>query len=196
MTALATIDDLTDRLGRDVTTLEALRLDRLLTDASAAVRSYTGQQFTEDETTDRIRVRRSMARLPQRPVTEVDTVKDVDSNDVTFTWDGQETLYLDPYWGVAFEFTFVPRRVPLQLVDVTYTHGYASVPDDIIAVVCSMVGRAFGVSPEMAGTTALSLGDASISYGAAGAAGGIGMLMDERAVLDRYRRIGATALLG
>lgn len=195
MTQLATLDDLTPRLGRDLTDAELLRADSALTDVSAAVRAYTGQQFLIDEITARLPVRRNKIRLPQRPVTAVDTVDDVDGNSLEFTWDAGDVVYLDSVAGRAFELETVPRRLPLRWADVTYTAGYETVPDDIVAVVCSIAARSLGATPEHAGVTSMSLGDAAIGYGTVGASGALGMFDGERAVLDRYRRIGGTILI-
>lgn len=195
MTQLATSDDLAYRLGRNLTNSEVDRADALLDDASAAVRSYTGQQFVTQEHEDRLPVRRNKIRLPQRPVTAVDTVEDMDGNDVAFTWDAGDTIYLTDYTGRAFQLLFAPRTTPLSFVDITYTAGYETVPEDIVAVICAIAARALGVDPTQTGVTSESLGDASISYGTIGAAGGLGLFPDERAILNRYRRVGGTVFV-
>lgn len=194
MAALATTDDLADRLGRSFSPAEEARAALLLDDASAAVRSYTGQHFTQETTTDRLRVRNGRVRLSQLPVTDVDSVSDIDGNDVTFTWNGGERL--DVNAGVPDDWAWEPRVSGLAYVDVAYTHGYDAIPDDIVAVVCQIAGRAFGRPADDAGMTSETIAGYSYSVGAAAAAGGVGMLADERAVLDRYRRIGGMAWTG
>lgn len=194
MTALATTEQLAARLGRDITADELARVTALLEDASAAVRSYTGQHFTSEERTARLRVTRGRVRLPQRPVTAVAAVADTNEVDVTFTWDAGDSVDLTANPLNAWELE--GRTSPLRYVDVTYTAGYTDIPSDIVAVVCSIAGRSFGLDPQMGGITSESIGDASLSYGTIGAAGPLGLLPDERAVLDRYRRIGGTAMVG
>jgi hypothetical protein len=63
----------------------------------------------------------------------------------------------------------------------------ADVPADIFAVICQIVGRALGRPADEAGITQESIGSYSYSVGAAAAAGAVGLLNDERAVLDRHR---------
>lgn len=194
MAALATVADLEARLARSLTAEETTRADALLDGASARVRSYTGQTFTQATTTDRLRVRSGAVRLPQRPVTDVTAVADMNTNDVTHTWHNGDVVYVTA--DVPDSWAWEPRRNGLSWVDVTYEHGYAAVPDDVIEVVCQMVLRAFGQPADGAGFTSESVGTYSYSVGAAAAAGAVGMLADERAALDVYRRVGSTARVG
>lgn len=84
-------------------------------------------------------------------------------------------------------------RVEAYLVDFSavarsYTgQAFTEVPEDIRAVTCQVVIRALGISPEDSAVTQESLEGYSFSIGAAGAAGPLGLLNDERAVLGRYR---------
>ena len=64
MAALATVTQLSQRLSTDIT--DHVRAATLLDDASAVVRSYTGQDFTQATTTDRVQIKRGWVRLPQR----------------------------------------------------------------------------------------------------------------------------------
>jgi hypothetical protein len=193
MDPLATTADLEDRLGRSLTPAEAARADTLLVDASASVRTFTHQQLSQDTSTVRLRVRRGKVRLPQRPVTAVTTVADVNGNQMTFTWVGDETVVvqtnLDP-------FSFEPWRNGIAVVDVTYTHGYAMLPDTIIGVVCSVVLRALGRRPEDSGITSETVAGYSYTLGSAAAAGGFGLLPDERDALIGYRPVGGFAQVG
>lgn len=182
---LATIEDLEARMGRRITDDETPRAEALLQDASAAVRAYTGQQFTAGTTTARLRPRNGTVRLPQRPVVDVTAVANVEGTDVAFTWDTGDQVAITGL-GSTVPFDVEPiRRV--AYLDVTYEHGYELIPDDIIAVVCQIAGRAFGRPVQDSGTQQESIGGYSYSVGVAAAAGGVGMLNDERAVLDRYR---------
>jgi hypothetical protein len=187
LTPLATATDLSDRLGRDLTDSELGRVDALLRDASAAVRRYTGQDITEATSTTSVRVRGGWLRLPQRPVTAVTTVESATGDSVVFDWGGGEEVWVGATttWDPA---TLIwPSRLPTR-VSVTYTHGYAEIPDDIVAVVCAVALRAVGVDPT--DTKYQSEGIASYNYtlGAAAAAGALGSLPAERSILDAYRR--------
>jgi hypothetical protein len=192
---LATLDDLQDRIGRVLEGDDVTRALAILDDASAAVRSYTGQTISEATTTDRLQPRRGLLRLPQRPVTAVASVQNTDGIDVSYTWDHGSTVNLGGY-GFLNSFEVEPFRNQRMWLDVTYTHGWETVPADIIAVVCQIAGRAYGRPLEDTGLQSESIAGYSYSLGSAAAAGGLGMLNDERAVLDRYRIVGGTARIG
>lgn len=178
MADLATVADLEARLGRDLSATEIARAEALLAGASARVRVYTGQQFEQATTTDRLRVRAGRIRLPQRPVTAVSAIADVDGNVIDFSW----------YSGALISGLGVRR----EWVDVTYTHGYVVIPDDVVEVVCQIALRAFGTPAESSGITQESIGSYSYSVGPVAAAGAVGLLNEERSALDPYRRIGGT----
>jgi hypothetical protein len=180
---LASVDDLSGRLGRALTAAESDRAELLLADASAAVRSYTGQHISQSETTSRLRLRGGTVRLPQRPVIDVASVADTDGVDLDVTW-------------VAGDRLVVTNAYLTGWVDVTYTHGYEEIPSEIIAVVCQIAGRAFGRPADESGMQSETIGQYSYTVGVAAAAGGLGLLNDERAVLDRYARVGGTAWVG
>lgn len=182
MEPLATVSKLQSRLTVDITDTE--RAQQLLKDASAAVRSYTGQEFTAGTTTARFRVKRNEVRLPQQPVTDVTAVVDTNGNSVLFEWDGADRVRVSSNLDT---FAAQPWATGVTLVDVTYDHGYDQVPDDIVLVVCQVAGRALGTSPDAAAMSSESLGSYSYSTGGAAASGAAGMLAAERAILDRYR---------
>lgn len=184
MASLATLDDLEDRLG---STPDATRGQAILDDVSAVVRAYTGQQFTSEETTDRLRVRNGGVKLPQRPVTAVESIANMDGGAVEFTWYSGDFVALAA-WDAIRAFEVQPFRTQATWVDVTYTHGYATVPEDIVAVVCQMAGRAYGRTPDTTGVTQESIAGYSYSVGSAAASGPMGMLPNERQILDLYRR--------
>ncbi len=178
---LATVADVEARLGRTLTDDEEDQMEALLADVSAAVRAYTGQEITAATASDiRLKVRGRTVRLPQRPVTAVDSVDNVSGDAVTFTWYAGDTLNVD----------YAPAE---GWVDVTYDHGFEDVPPDIIAVVCNIAMRAFGTPSEQTGMQSESIGTYSYTIGGAAAAGTLGMLADEKAVLDGYRRVLGTA---
>lgn len=180
---LATTTDLRARTGLDL--LADVRAEALLNDASAAVIAYTGQQFLEGTSTTRVRVHRGRVRLPQRPVTAVSTVETLDGVAVLFNWYSGDTLTVS--WSVPDSFAWVPFRSPQSEVVVTYTHGSATVPTEIVAVVCQVAARAYGSNAVDSGISQESLGSYSYSSGAAASSGAVGFLLPERVILDRYR---------
>lgn len=182
MAALITLDDLE---VRGVTFSDPSRADAVIADVSASIRAYTGQEFdlVEDDEV-RLRVRNATVRLPQRPVVEVSAVADTDGNSLEFTWDSGDVIALAAFDSLRY-FEVEPFRYRDRWIDVTYTHGYETVPEDIVAVACSLAASALsrdagalGVTQESAGPFSRSFGDPSpMSLG-----------IGDRTTLDRYRR--------
>lgn len=187
-TALATLDDLNRRLKTVVASSDVVRADSILTDVSASVRRFCGQDFTQATTTDRLAVRRGRVRLPQWPVTAVSAVADINANPVLFSWVDGDIVTLSQNLD---SFTFEPWSNGFTHVDVTYTHGYAILPDDIVGIVCQIAARVLGSPPEQSGKQSEEIGDYSYSLGAAAAAGPVGLLPAEREALTAFRRPGA-----
>lgn len=188
MVALATADDVAVRIGRTFTVDEEARVTALLDDASAAVRAYTGQEFTlVADDVARIRARNGVVRLPQRPVVDVTATTDVDGNSVEFDWDAGDTVSIAGLSPIV-RFDVEPFTTRTPWIDVTYSHGYATVPPDIVGVVCQIVGRAFGRPADATAVTQESIAGYSYSIGGAAAQGPFGLMSNEREVLDRYRR--------
>lgn len=189
---LATTTDLTARTGTDMA--GDIRAEALIADASAAVISYTGQQFLAGTSTTTVKVIRGRARLPQRPVTNVLTVETLEGVSVPFQWYSGDTLTVD--FSVPDLFSFVPFSSPQQEVVVTYDHGFDTVPSEIIAVVCQAAARAYGANAIDSGVSQETIGAYNYSTGAAASSGAVGFLLPERVILDRYlygvRTIGVT----
>lgn len=190
MAALVTPEQVGARLGRSYTDPETIRVEALIADVSAAVRSYTGQQILEATTTDRLRVHRGTVRLPQRPVTAVSAVEDIDGNASDYTWDGLDRLnYVGT--GTLNRFDYDYFRLTPAVVDVTYTHGYDTTPDDLVGVVSQIVIRALSVDIDRSAIQQETIAGYSYSLGGAAGAGAYGLLLGERQILDRYRRTGS-----
>ena len=183
MTDLATIED---RNGGSFASDQFGRLSALLQDASATVRDYCGQLFTlvEDDTI-RLPVKRRMVRLPQRPVIDVSAVTDINANPILFTWDNGDRLEVAHNLDA---WSFEQWASGIKWVDVTYSHGYERIPDQVVAVVCSVALRAFGREATETGVNQESIGSYSYGFGAAASAGPLGLVPDEMRVLDRFRR--------
>jgi len=98
------------------------------------------------------------------------------------------------YWAVG-----------IQIVAVTYTHGYATIPDDIVGVCTRAAARAYQAGLAAAavgavsGVASMTLGDYSYSLGT-GAGGGTGeglmgasaarmLLLSEKDTLNKYRYV-------
>lgn len=181
MADLADADDVADRLGRDLTSEETVRVIALLADASASIRHHAKQEFTQATSTVWVNSCNGRYRLPQKPVVSVATVVDSEDAAVTFTWTHGQYLVIPNRTGV---------------LKVTYTHGYLEIPDVLIGVACQMVLRALGVDPMSTATTQETVGPFSRTIGSAAAAGGLGLLPTERAIVESFGQQGAGALFG
>lgn len=199
MVPLASVDDVQARRSGGVfTDEEATRVEALLADASSRVRIHTGQDITLGDHTailrpewhnrpfsrDRIGARTNgVVRLPQRPVVSVASVVDGQAHAVPFLWDGLE-LTVGNLDGAVINASTAPTR---QAVTVAYTAGLASGDRDmdaVIGIVCQMVLRVFGVNPELAGLSNRQITNYSESIGPVAAAGGIGLMNEEKSALD------------
>lgn len=198
MVDLASLQDANDRLGRTLSDVEVARLSYLLTDASARVRSYTRQQITQSETTDRIRItaRDGHVRLPQYPVVSITSAISVETQvAIPYYWDGLQLWGWGRFPSSNIESPLYNRsRRHGIVVDVTYVHGYETVPREIEAVVWQMAARALGSPPDQSGVTQESIAGYSYSIGSAAASGALGMLPAEQQVLDGYCAPNASAI--
>lgn len=158
MTPLAQISDLEARLGRSLTQSELARAAATLADASSKIRTYTRQAF--DPVTDQTMVVRGTAgeiRLPQRPVVSVSAVVALgaygapDFPLIDWAFDGIDIVKLGTGTGIInLPEAFWDEDSYLGTYRVTYSHGYASLPDAIVSKACEIALRVL-TSPSMAG---------------------------------------------
>lgn len=171
--ALATIADVEARLGRELTTAEESKATAWLADASALFIQRSIQKFEEGESTVRLFPRAGVARLVQRPVTDVTSVTNINGFAVDYTWDGLQSLY---------------ELATNQPIIVTYEHGSATIPADVVAVVAGMVARTLSISADAAaGVTQQSVGPFSQSYATWAVGGQVMLSPAEAMVADSYR---------
>lgn len=196
MADLATVEDLMAFLQIDEPHLDSAVLG--LRDASAAIRNYT-RQYIELVEDDEITLDSSGGTrlfLPELPVVEVSEVIE----------DG-ETLTTDDDYKLG-QHGILHRigakwKAGIQIVTVTYSHGYETIPDDITAIATRAASRSYQAGVKAAenegvpGIVSKSLGDFSVSFGAE-SGGGVGegvlgasaarlLLLSEKDILDRYR---------
>lgn len=154
---LVTLAELEDRLGRDLSPEEARRAEALLADASALIRAYTGQSFdlVRGDVVQLTALGRVL-ELPQRPVLAVTSVTAVGCDGLPdfplagWCWDGDTTIdmcAIDPNVWVSLPAWWWDSGCGCSY-KVTYDHGYAVTPPDIVAIVCGMVNRVL-VAPSM-----------------------------------------------
>ncbi|OMI34375.1 hypothetical protein SPAR_36366 [Streptomyces sparsogenes DSM 40356] len=195
MDPLASATDLSDRLGRPLTSAEAARAQALLVDASAKVRAYTKQNFTRtDNEIVVVRAQQGEIRLPQRPVLDVTSVVAIGTGGapdlpvVGWEWDGLDivrtctdspVINLPELWyeddAEAYPGTY----------RVTYSHGDARIPDVVVAVVARMALRTLTAPTLAGGVTGETIGP--YSYRTDGSGVGTAVLMtdeDRRELAD------------
>lgn len=199
---LAQLSDISDRLPAAVS-IETQRATALIADASAVVRSFSRQQFTTSQSTVRVRPIGGRLRLPQRPVVSVDNLALRLQNNAApvpfpgWWWDGSDEVQLatgDLVVNLAEE---LAGALSLQtpVCEVTYTHGWAQVPADVVAVVCSMVTRTL-TAPGLGGVISEGVGEYTYRLSDAAAQGPVTLTEAEKEVLRPYKpRKAATAEL-
>lgn len=181
MAQFATADELGDLLGRTFAVgAELDQANMVLELASAFIQGWIRQTLVLVNN-DVVRLTGrwdEYLELPQRPVVAVDLVK-VDGTSLAATGDWEllgTALWRSTAWAG-----------PQVVVEVTYDHGYAVIPDDIVAVCLQLAARMLG---NPAGVRQESIGTYSVAYG-----GDItgGFLNDaDKTILRRYRRTAAS----
>jgi hypothetical protein len=191
---LATQADVETELGRLLTTAEADRVAGLLAKASRLVRGYTRQTFTAATTTDVLRITGEQIRLTQRPVTAVTSVKLVGYDGVSryvipYSWDGLDIVTL--FGGLqVINLPEALHDVPATTAEVTWAHGYAQVPDDIVGKVAEITARVFTSAVTTPGASYQSAGPFSVRV-SAGYDGTVALTQDDKDQLVQagYRRV-------
>ena len=144
----------------DATLLGYTVTDEALALASTRVRAFVGgQQITQGVST--VLVRGPKVRLPERPVTAVNTVTDDDDNVLT---EGED-------WRLDGQWLTLPSTGQFT---VEYEHGWATPPDTVTEVVCTVAARLGGTMVH---------GDSGLGYDAW--RGTMGLTAEEKAVLRR-----------
>lgn len=190
---LVLVGDVTDRLPASIP-VDENRVRRLIQDASASVRSYTKNDFTVATTTLGIRPIGGKIKLPKRPVLDVIDISVRLPNSLTTStipgwyWDGSDEVWLTDGGAVinlAEELLFVMQwQTPTCIT--TWQHGYTTVPDDVIGVVCSMVTRVI-TAPGLGGVISETVGEYSYRLSDAAAQGPMSLTSAEEKVLQSYR---------
>lgn len=163
LAALATTTDATS-LGLTATAANLLR-------ASVRVREFVGQQISADTST--VVLRGPLVRLPQRPVTAITSV--TDENDVVLD---AEKYTLNPAGYLS-----LPTG---DLYTVVYAHGWSTIPDGVIEIVCTVAARLGATDATVAaGVTQEQSGSASQTFGWDAWKAVSSLTSEEKAVLRR-----------
>ena len=174
--------------------------ERAITEATAAIRNYC-HQYIEWVADDEITLDCAGGTrlfLPELPVTEVAEViedEEVLTEDDDYKLGQHGILHrVDCDW-----------KAGIQIVTITYPHGYATIPDDIVGVATRAASRVYQVGLRAAdtegvpGVSAKSLGDYAVSFarevgggvgeGLMGVSGARMLLLSEKDILNRYRYV-------
>ena len=173
---------------------------RAIAEATEAIRNYC-HQYIELVSDDEITLDcagGSRLFLPELPVTEVTEVIE----------DGEILTEDDDYklgqYGILHRVN-QDWAAGVQIITVTYPHGHATLPDDIVTVATRAAARSYQAGLKASetkgvpGVSAKSLGDFAVSF-ASEAGGGVGeglmgvsgarmLLLSEKDILDRYRYV-------
>ena len=185
---LATINDVMDTTGQSYTDDEVWTITTKLKAAGREIQKYTGQKLERQVHTWKPKFC-SKLTIPQMPDVVITSVKDVNANDVTYSFDGVDTLYLTNPSLIAFDYNpFFLTSVGNRFT-IVYEAGYDVIPADIKSICVQMAMRAFGADPTKSGMTQESITNYSYQQGQAAAAGAIGMLPMESDSLEPYKRL-------
>lgn len=175
--SFASTDELNTYLGRTVS--DVTKAQQALDIATQQIQDYTDQTLSEvagdEETLDG--TGRGKLFLAEFPVTAIDSVVEdgtalTEGNEDDFVWYSNGTL-------VRIGGNWVSKR---QAVVVTYTHGYATIPDSIKNITLAVASRILDAPPAV---TQLSSSESlSTTYGPSKAQY---LSPLEQASLDRFR---------
>lgn len=206
MSSFASVYDLEAFLQVEITTAaQVAAAERALEEATAAIRNYCRQTLSlveDDEVTLDVFGAVDRLFLPELPVVAVSAVVE-DGKTLAAGAD-----YALGQYGILHRLGGARWARGVQVVTVTYSHGYGTLPDDIVAVCVRAASRAYQAglraaeSNAVMGVTSKQLGDFSVSFTPETGGGGIGegvmgasaarmLLLSEKDILNRYRLRGA-----
>lgn len=170
--AIITTEELAAFMGRTFTASETAHAQAVINVVEGAIESETGISFTP-VMDDAIRIQadgHGIIELHSRPVTSVASIVDMDGIEIDYVeFDGLSTLY---------------NLHPNQVVDIVYSHGFATAPRDIKGVA---LGSASRVMYNPSGLRQETVGAISVTYpGIGGEAGTINFSSFEKGVLSKY----------
>jgi hypothetical protein len=188
MTALATAADVSNILGRALTSDEQARVVSMLELASAACRAEARQEFTSQTYTVIARPVGGLVRLAQRPVASIVAVRLINDNGSVgvglagWTFDGIDTVNVGDITNVVIN---GPEDWEPDTVQVTYVAGWPEIPDDVRMVCADMVRLALlGPQGPMVSET---IGSYSYRLADNAVGGAVAMSDGHRHILRRYR---------
>lgn len=174
MVALVDLEDIIVVMGREPASAEeAAQWQFYIDTVSSFINGYVSVSF-ELKTDDVVRYQADyygMIDLGGDPISSVDSVKNARTQVETY-WD----------WDMM---STIGRLDPHEVVDVTYTHGYASVPDDISKMATQAVVGVLGHGAT-GPITSFTVGDVTESYAVPQDSAEAYVVFLSKQVLDRY----------
>jgi hypothetical protein len=156
-------------------TLPADRADGLLARASARIRRAAGQPITPSDVVWQAKPVCGEITLPAPPIVAVNAVAEVADDGTTtpltgWRWDGNTLHICDEVEGVQ----------------VSYTRGWATIPDGVVELCCEVASRLAEVPTEGEGMVRQrSIDDYSVTYASEQIAAGGDLMPGELAALER-----------
>lgn len=206
MADFCTVADVASFLQREISDAgQVTSCERAIAEATAAIKNWCHQEIelvAGDVVAFDVGPGRRKLFLPELPVVSVASVIE---DGVTLVEGAAEDYQLGDY-GILYR-VGAYWASGIQIVTVTYSHGYATIPDDVVGVCTRAAARAFQAglrsadSEGVPGVQAKSLGDYSVTFGAE-AGGGVSegvlgasaarmLLLSEKDILAKYRVRGA-----
>ena len=183
--AFAAYSDLESRLNRTFTTAERTWITALLGDASTYLRNLVSQQiYPQSVVTYTDYPQQGRVDLPQYPVVSVTSVQR----------DG-----VDVYYKYRPGYLFcIGSDDP---VDITYTYGFATVPDLCVSMACVLVSSALltleaGIGLTAGGLSSAALDDFKVAWADAGASSGMVLPEAQEEMFCRQFGRGSTSVVG
>lgn len=202
-----TISDVTSFLQIDIPYEKQASVQRAINAATAAIQNYCHQviEWVEDESITLDSNGAKKIFLPELPVA---SVAEVIEDGETLTVDDDYKLGQHGVLHRLNNDVAIPWAAGVQILEITYTHGYETIPGDVVDICTRAASRAYqaGLKAEdsdgVPGIVSKSLGDFAVSFGSeqSGGAGGesvLGasaspvLLRSEKEILDRYRYVPA-----
>ena len=160
-------------------TLPEGREMEMLARASARLRRGAGRPISSTTSTVRRRVEGGKVTLPGGPITAVSAIARLaEDGGATLTgwrWDGYEHIHCIPLWCGD--------------VNVTYVHGFATLPDELLELVCSVAVRLSATDDAAgmeAGIRSETIDDYSVTYAAEAVETASGLLPGEEDELAKF----------
>lgn len=179
--AVITVNELSAFMGKDFTEQEAAQAAILIDTVTALIEDEAGVSFTHIPA-DTIIIQadgHGIIELNSRPINDVGPIFSMDGEEFTeWEFDGMQAVY---------------NFFPLQVVELTYDHGFEAIPARIKAVALGACSR---VMYNPSGLRQETVGAISVTYpGIGGEAGTINFSDLERKVLARYAGTGVSMRL-